>query len=59
LIAERKLGGVANGGLIGRGRNFANERSQLFENVIDGLHELGTVAEQAVAASAGQTVDRA
>ena len=52
LVAEGDLGGVADGGFIGRGVDFTYERAQLFEDVVDRHDQLGAVADQAMAAAA-------
>jgi hypothetical protein len=50
---------MADGGLVGCGANLAHERSELFEDVVDGFHQSRAVADQAVAAAAGETIGRA
>ncbi len=59
LIGEGKFGRVADGGLVGGGVNLADQRTKLLEDVVDGLDQAGAVADQAVAAAAGQAVHRA
>ena len=56
LVAEAKLGRVADGGLVRGGVHLANQRAKFLEDVIDRLDQLGAVTEQAVAAAAGQAV---
>ena len=50
LVGEGELGGVADGGLVGRGADLADQRAELFEDVVDRLDQPGAVADQAVAA---------
>ncbi len=50
--------GLRTGGLVGSGLDLADQRTEFLEDVIDGLDEPGTVADQAMAAAAGDTVDR-
>jgi hypothetical protein len=58
LIGECQFGGVANRGLVRGGLNFSHERPKLFEDVVDGFPESCALADQAVAAAAGDAVDR-
>ena len=44
--------------LLGIGANFLNQRSKLFHDVFDGFDQAGTVADQAMAAPAGQAIGR-
>src|SRR5271157_3522661 len=59
LVAEAKLGRVADGGLVRGGVHLANQRAKLLEDVVDRLDQAGAVTDQAVAAAAGQAVHRA
>jgi len=59
LVAEAKFGRVADGGLVRGGVDLANQRAKLLEDVVDRLDQAGAVADQAVAAAAGQAVHRA
>jgi hypothetical protein len=57
-VREGQLGRMADGRFLGSGANFLNERAELFEDVVDGLNQAGTVADQAMAAPARQAVGR-
>ena len=57
-VGERELGGMTDRGLVGAGADLLHQGAELFEDVVDGLDQPGTVADQAVAAAAGQAVDR-
>ena len=59
LVAEAKLGRVADGGLVRGGVHLANRRAKFLEDVVDRLDQAGAVTDQAVAAAAGQAVHRA
>jgi len=59
LVAECELGGVADGSFVGGGVNFTHKLAQLFENVVVRLDQLGSVADQSMAAATGQAVDGA
>jgi hypothetical protein len=50
--------GWRTGGFSGIGANFLNERAELFEDVVDGLDQSGTVADQVMAAPARHAVRR-
>jgi len=56
LVAEGELGRMADRWLVGRGVDLADQRAKLLEDVVDGLDQAGAVADQAVAAAAGQAV---
>ena len=59
LVAEAKLGRVADGGLVRGGVHLANQRAKFLEDVVDRLDQAGAVPDQAVADAAGQAVHRA
>ena len=59
MIGEGELCGMAYRGLVGAVFYFADQWTKLFEDIVDGLHQPGAVANEAVAAAAGQTIDRA
>ena len=44
---------------LGSGTNLLNQRTKLFENVVDRLNQVGTVADQSMAAPAGHAFGRA
>jgi len=58
LVAEAKLGRVADGWLVGCGVDLADQRAKFLEDVVDRLDQAGAVTDQAVAAAAGQAVPR-
>ncbi len=57
-VGERQLGRMTDRGLRWTGLHFSDEWSELIDDVVDGLDQSGAVADQAVAASAGETIDR-
>jgi len=59
LVAEAKLGRVADGWLVGCGVDLADQRAKFLEDVVDHLDQAGAVTDQAVAAAAGQASNRA
>ena len=58
LVGERQFGGMADGGFVDVPLDLADERAEFLQNVVDRFDELRAVAEQFVAASAGQAVHR-
>jgi hypothetical protein len=50
---------MPDGRLLGIGANFVNQGTKLFHNVVDRFDQACTVADQAMAAPAGQAVGRA
>ena len=50
--------GWRTGGSSVGGVDLADQWAKLFEDVVDGLHEPGAVADQAMAAAAGHAVHR-
>ena len=56
LIGKGQFDRVADGGLVRGGVDLANQRAKLLEDVVDRLDQAGSVADQAVAAAAGQAV---
>ena len=51
--------GWRTGGLAGIGADLADQGAELLEDVVDGLDQPGSVADQAMAAPARQAVGRA
>ena len=55
-VGECQLGGMTDRRLVGIGADLADQWSELFHDVVDGLDQAGTVADQAMAAPAGETI---
>jgi hypothetical protein len=44
-VGECEFGGMTNGRLLGIGSYLENERTELLENVVDGLDQAGTITD--------------
>ena len=55
-VGECQLGRMTDRRLLGIGANLLDQGPKLFEDVVDRLDQPGTVADQAMAAAAGEAV---
>jgi hypothetical protein len=58
-VGKCQLGRVTHGWFLWIGANFLNQGTKLFHDVVDRFDQAGTVADQAMAAPAGQAIGRA
>ncbi len=59
MIGERQLGRMPHRGLGRVGAHLLDQGTELLEDVVDGLDELGPVADQGMAAPAVEAIHRA
>jgi hypothetical protein len=59
LVGKAQFSGMADWGLAGGGVDFADQGTEIFEDIVDRLDEPSSVADEAMASAAGDAVDRA